>query len=112
MEDWAEEAGFAVTLCDREGKISYMNAGSRRTFGKYGGGTLMGKSLLDCHPEPARSKLAGMLKEPRVNAYTIEKAGVRKLIYQAPLMKDGEVSGLVELSVELPAEMPHFVRKP
>ncbi|HNT96720.1 MAG TPA: PAS domain-containing protein [Elusimicrobiales bacterium] len=112
MEDWAEEAGFAVTLCDREGKITYMNARSRGTFAKYGGGGLVGKSLLDCHPEPARSKLAGMLKEPRVNAYTIEKGGVRKLIYQAPLTKDGAVSGLVELSVELPAEMPHFVRKP
>lgn len=112
MEDWAECAGFAVTLCDGEGKITYMNAGSRATFAKYGGGGLIGRSLLDCHPEPARTKLAEMLRVPRVNAYTIEKAGVRKLIYQAPLVKDGAPAGLVELSLELPAVLPHFVRKP
>jgi hypothetical protein len=27
-------------------------------------------------------------------------------------MKDGRPAGLVELSLEIPAEMPHFVRKP
>ncbi|KAF0125988.1 MAG: PAS fold domain protein [Elusimicrobia bacterium] len=112
MEDWAENAGFAVTICGRDGTITYMNAGSRKTFKKYGGGELVGRSLLDCHPEPARSKLRAMLEQPAVNAYTIEKAGVKKLIYQAPLVKDGGISGLVELSLELPAEMPHFVRKP
>ncbi len=112
MEDWAEEANFAVTLCDRNGTITFMNARSRKTFEKYGGGDLVGKSLLDCHPEPARSKLRAMLEKPSVNAYTIEKAGVRKLIYQAPLTKNGEPAGLAELSLELPAEMPHFVRNP
>ncbi len=112
MEDWAEDAGFAVTLCDGEGKITYMNARARATFSKYGGGELIGRSLLDCHPEPARSKLREMLQAPRVNAYTIEKAGVRKLIYQAPLKREGVPAGLVELSLELPAELPHFVRKP
>ncbi|MDQ7773885.1 MAG: PAS domain-containing protein [Elusimicrobiales bacterium] len=112
MEDWAEDAGFAVTLCDRDGTITYMNARSRKTFEKYGGGGLVGKSLLDCHPEPAKSKLRAMLEKPAANAYTIEKAGLKKLIYQAPLIRDGAMRGLVELSVELPAEMPHFVRKP
>lgn len=112
MEDWAEDAGFAVTLCDRDGTITYMNARSRTTFAKYGGGELVGRSLLDCHPEPAKSKLRAMLEEPVVNAYTIEKAGVKKLIYQAPLMKDGGIGGLIELSLELPPDMPHFVRKP
>lgn len=112
MEDWAEEADFAVTLCDREGTITYMNAKSKKTFAGYGGGDLVGKSLLDCHPEPARTKLKEMLDKPVVNAYTIEKAGARKLIYQAPLLRGGSVAGLAELSLELPADMPHFVRKP
>ncbi|MDT8286721.1 MAG: PAS domain-containing protein [Elusimicrobiales bacterium] len=111
MENWAENAGFAVTICDSGGTITYMNARSRKTFEKYGGGELIGRRLLDCHPEPARSRLRALLKRPAVNAYTIEKAGVRKLIYQAPLMKDGGTGGLVELSMELPAEMPHFFRK-
>jgi len=48
---------------------------------------------------------------PRVNAYTIEKRGVRKLIYQAPWFRDGIVQGLVELSLEIPDAMPHFIRE-
>jgi hypothetical protein len=43
---------------------------------------------------------------------TIEKAGKKKLIYQTPWHTEGEYRGFVELSLELPAEMPHFVRQP
>ena len=54
-----------------------------------------------------------MMKTHETNAYTIEKAGVKKLIYQAPWYRaDGAFGGLVELSMVLPADMPHFVRTP
>ena len=87
-------------------------AKSGATFAKSGGGSLVGGNLLDCHPEPSKTKLKKMLAEPYTNAYTIEKNGVKKLIYQTPWLKDGRPAGLVELSLEIPAEMPHFVRKP
>ncbi len=112
MKDWKDGVNFAITVCDREGRVLEMNGKSRATFAKSGGGELVGKSLLDCHPEPAKSKLAKMLKEPFTNAYTIEKNGVKKLIYQTPWLEDGKPAGLVELSLELPADLPHFVRKP
>ncbi len=41
----------------------------------------------------------------------IGKNGVKKLIYQTPWIENGEFRGLVELSLEIPFEMPHFVRK-
>ncbi len=44
------------------------------------------------------------------NVYTIEKKGKKKLIYQAPWFLDGAFGGLVELSLEIPFEMPHFIR--
>lgn len=110
MEDWKNGVGFAITVCDADGLILEMNAKSAATFAKSGGGSLIGKSLLDCHPEPSKTKLKKMLAEPYTNAYTIEKNGVKKLIYQAPWLKDGKPAGLVELSLEIPAEMPHFVR--
>ena len=72
----------------------------------------MGKSLFDCHPEPARSKLKELLAQRGKNVYTIEKAGTKKLIYQSPWYEGGEFRGLVELSLEVPFEMPHFVRAP
>jgi len=71
---------------------------------------LVGKSLLDCHPEPARSKLVSLLNSPRVNIYTIEKAGQKKMIYQSPWFEDGQFMGLIELSLPLPDDIPHFIR--
>jgi transcriptional regulator with PAS, ATPase and Fis domain len=112
MESWKDGVNFAITVCDAEGKILEMNGTSAATFAKSGGGSLIGKSLLDCHPEPSKTKLKKMLAEPYTNAYTIEKNGVKKLIYQTPWLKDGKPAGLVELSMEIPLEMPHFVRKP
>jgi hypothetical protein len=44
------------------------------------------------------------------NVYTIEKNGVMKLIYQAPWYRDGARMGIVELSLEIPFDLPHFLR--
>jgi hypothetical protein len=41
------------------------------------------------------------------NVYTIEKNGVKKLIYQSPWYYNGEYAGFVELSLEIPFEMEH-----
>ncbi len=109
--EWAHELGAAVTVCDSDGIILYMNDSSAVTFEKSGGINLIGKNLMDCHPEPARSKLDALLHNPKVNVYTIEKNGMRKMIYQSPWYKDGVFSGLVEISLPLPESIPHFIRK-
>ena len=112
MKNWKNGVNFAITVCDANGEIIEMNEKSAATFAKGGGESLLGKNLLDCHPEPARSKVKKMLAEPFTNAYTIEKNGVKKLIYQTPWLNDGKPAGLVELSLEIPAELQHFTRKP
>jgi len=61
--EWVDGFGGAVTVCDREGTILYMNDKAVVTFAKYGGRELIGRNLLDCHPEPARSKLEAMMNE-------------------------------------------------
>jgi transcriptional regulator with PAS, ATPase and Fis domain len=106
---YLKETSFAVTICDKEGKILEMNDKSMKTFVK-DGQSIIGRSLLDCHPEPARSKLIQMLENHEVNAYTIEKNGVKKLIYQAPWYENGKFAGYIELSLEIPEVMRHFVR--
>ncbi|HZK97173.1 MAG TPA: hypothetical protein VFC67_23430 [Prolixibacteraceae bacterium] len=110
MNIWSEEFEGAITICDREGIIIYMNDGSKRVFMKYGGADLMGTNLLDCHPEPSRSKLVEMLKTPTTNTYTIEKGGIKKIIHQSPLYENGVFSGMIEMSFELPYTLPHFKR--
>ena len=107
---WARSFPGAITICDGNGVILEMNDKSAKLFEADGGRALIGKSLFDCHPEPARSKLRRLLEERRTNVYTIEKNGVKKLIYQSPWMEEGEYRGFVELALEIPFDMPHFVR--
>lgn len=111
LPSWLTSFPGAITVTDERGVIIFMNDKSIQTFAKEGGERLLGKSVLDCHPEPSRSKLERMLAEHTPNTYTIEKNGARKLIYQTPWFEDGQYRGFIELSLEIPWEMPHFVRK-
>ena len=108
--DWVRELPVAITVVNSEGLILEMNEKSAAAFAAEGGMELVGKSVLDCHPEPSRTKLQQQLREPQANVYTIEKAGLKKLICQTPWYRDGKFSGVVELSIELPAEVPNLVR--
>ena len=87
-----------------------MNDKSCETFEKDGGKKLIGHNLMDCHPEPAKLKLAELLETQRKNVYTIEKDGKKKLILQSPWFEKGIYKGIVELSLEIPFEIPHFIR--
>lgn len=111
LPDWIEGYPGAITVCDPNGTILYMNQRSIESFASEGGAVLIGTNLLECHPEPARSKLIDQLTNQRANAYTIEKKGIKKLIYQTPWFSDGQFAGLIELSLVIPFEMPHFIRQ-
>lgn len=104
--EWAERMNCAVTVCDTECRILFMNEKSRATFGE-----MTGQSMAGCHSERSRRKISELLAAGGTNAYTIEKNGVRKMIYQTAWRRnDGSVGGLVEISMVIPAEMPHYVR--
>jgi transcriptional regulator with PAS, ATPase and Fis domain len=107
---WVKEFPGAVTVSDAEGRILEMNDRSLEAFAADGGPALLGTNVLDCHPEPSRTKLKGMMDGRRTNVYTIQKNGKKKLIYQAPWFTDGAYAGFVELSLEIPWDMPHFDR--
>jgi len=107
---WVKEFPGAVTVCDTEGRILEMNDRSLETFSADGGPALLGTNVLDCHPEPSRTKLEGMMTDRRANVYTIQRNGKKKLIYQAPWFANGAYAGFVELSFEIPWDMPHFNR--
>ncbi len=111
-KNFMEEADVALTVCKKDGEIVYMNQKSRKTFLKPGMPDIIGQNVLDCHPEPARTLLNDLLIHPRNNAYTIEKNGVKKLIFQTPWYDKGEYAGFMELSMEIPFQMKHMVRTP
>ncbi len=109
--DWQKEFQGAITLCEPNGLITYFNDKAVKDFEKDGGADLIGTNVLDCHPEPSKSQLREMLLNQKTNVYTIEKNGIKKLIYQSPLYEQGVHKGFIELSFEIPFQMEHFVRK-
>jgi len=136
---WLDGIDVAATVCDRQGVCLYLNERAAQSFAKDGGRALLGQNLLDCHPEPARSRFAAQLATPTPNSYTIESRenrqaltdgsrrgsskeplegsfqeenGIRRLIHQIPRYKGDVFSGVVELSFPLPETLPHFVRAP
>ncbi|MCM1068138.1 MAG: PAS domain-containing protein [Muribaculaceae bacterium] len=106
--EWSRELNCAVTVCDAEGIILYMNDKAKQTFASHG--DLIGRNLFECHSEESCRKIREMLATGNSNAYTIEKGGLRKMIYQSPWRRDGVVAGMVEISMVIPQEMPHYVR--
>ena len=107
--DWAEGMACSVTAADKDGVIRYMNRRAREQYKKHG--DLVGKSLYDCHGERAAGIIRRLLAEGGTNTYTIEKHGVRKMIYQtACTAADGRVEGIVEVSMVIPEELPHYKR--
>ena len=78
---------IAITICDSDANIVDMNQHSADVNSH--GHKIIGNNLMDCHPEPAKSKLKSLLDEQKLTAYTIEKTTadgkkVKKLIYQTP----------------------------
>ena len=110
MQDWAKELPMAVTVTDKNGIIIYMNDKSIETFANYGGDKLIGTELNAWHNPHSVEIINAMISENKANSYTISKNGVKKLIHQTPYFEGGEYAGLVEFSIVLPEEMPHFDR--
>ena len=108
--EWFEKLDGNVIVCDAEGIIIYMNETAIRNYEKDGGAELIGKNLMDCHGEASRLKIKEIMTTHRKNVYTIEKRGRKKIIYQTPWMDGNVFKGIVELSLEIPFEMPHYKR--
>jgi hypothetical protein len=87
-----------------------MNDRAAEVFAKDGGANLIGTNVFDCHPEPSRTKLKEMMEAGRTNVYTIQKSGKKKLIFQSPWFERGRYAGFIEVSVEIPWDMPHINR--
>lgn len=108
--NWIEQFKAAITICDNDGIIVEMNDKAAELFREDGGYDLIGKNLFDCHSQQSTQQIKSMIKEQESNVYTIEKDGIKKMIYQAPWIQNNEMKGLVEISFEIPFELPHHKR--
>lgn len=109
MQDWNKETNCAVTVCDTEGTILYMNDKAKQTFAKHG--DMVGQNLMPCHSDRSKEIIRRLIETGGVNAYTISKGGQKKMIYQTAWREGGVVKGLMEISMVIPEDMPHYVRE-
>ncbi len=109
--EWLNGFPGAITVCDEHGIIVGMNDKAAAGYRDAGGRALLGSDVRACHQGESRAKVAALFEKREKNVYTIQKRGVRKLIYQSPWYRDGEFAGIVELSLEIPQHMPEFVRE-
>lgn len=105
--DFFKTIGGSITVSDTNGNVLYMNDKAVEVFGN-----MVGKNMMGCHNKNSQQIIENLIAQKGTNAYTIEKAGVKKIIYQTPWFKDGLVAGLVEFSFIIPFEMPHHIRTP
>jgi transcriptional regulator with PAS, ATPase and Fis domain len=110
MTDWTENFSGAITVCDENFIITYMNKKSKMTFETPETGNLIGKNLFDFHNENSKKIILRIKETKSPNIYTIEKNGVKKIIYQSPIYDNDVFKGMVELSLEIPFDIPHFKR--
>jgi len=110
MPDWMEGLNVAITVADKDYMIAYMNPKAMATFQSYGGSALLNKNLMECHNERSKELMKKIMETGHPHTYTIEKGGKKKIIHQARWEKDGQIGGLVEISIEIPLEVEHFKR--
>ncbi|TXT46387.1 MAG: PAS fold [Spirochaetes bacterium] len=105
-----ESLEAAITICDADLRLISMNGKALASFGMAGGEAPTGMDLRECHKEQSVATMEDILRTGVPNVYTIKKKGLRKMIWQAPWTKEGNIAGLVEISFILPLDIPHFDR--
>lgn len=109
--EWIEKLDGNVIVSDQEGFIIYMNEKALNQYVKDGEESILGKNLKECHKEASNQKIREIIETKKNNVYTIEKNGVKKIVHQSPWFVNGEFRGIVEFSLEIPFEMPHYIRE-
>ena len=55
FNEWPQAVNCAITVCDTDGVILYMNERARATFASHG--DLIGKNLFACHSPQSQEKI-------------------------------------------------------
>ena len=100
--NYLDTVDFAATVCDKEGIVLYQNERAIKRDGN-----VTGKNLYGCHGEEAGRMIRHMIETGTNNTYETISHGKHRLIHQAPWYDEsGAVAGLIELSIDLPDNLP------
>lgn len=81
MPAWVDDFPGAVTVSAKDGTILHLNEAASQVFERQGGAALAGSDLMACHKEASRAIIRALAD-----------------------------ADLVELSMPIPPELPHFDR--
>lgn len=91
-----------VVICNLEHEIIYINPSAAERYSKWGGHSLLGKSLLKCHNKESADKINQVLEWFNTNksnnkVYTFYNKSENKDVYMVALRDDdGELIGYYE----------------
>lgn len=106
VPDWAKGLNCGIIVCNKQGVVVYMNDAATA----FKQADLTGINIFDCHNPTSVEIINRMLETGGDNMYTVEKNGVKKLIYQSAWTENGEVAGLCEIMAVFEGTLPHRVR--
>ncbi len=107
----------AVVICSLKHEIIYMNPAAEENYVKWGGGKLVGKSLLDCHNDDSCRKIekvaAWFLESKEHNrVYTFHNDRQNKDVYMVALRDEsGRCIGYYEKHEYRNAEQAEFYQE-
>ncbi len=95
-----------IVIADENIDIVYMNKEAINRYDKYGGKSLIGKSLLDCHNPKSQDEIRRMYKrfangDLRPWQYRIPEEGYVDLVTVTPILSNGQVKGCMEMVVKM-----------
>jgi PAS domain S-box-containing protein len=91
----------AVVICSLKHEIIYMNPAAAQYYGKKGGASLVGKSIMDCHNQDSQDKMKRVVDwfaaSPENNiVYTFHNEAQNKDVYMVALRSEGRLIGYYE----------------
>jgi len=108
---WIDEFSGSIMVCDSAGVILEMNKKAVESHLADGGRKLIGSNMMNCHPEPARSKLKRLMKKRQNNVYKVTKGRDRLIVLQAPWYSKKKYRGFVQITLKPSGPIPNHVRK-
>jgi PAS domain-containing protein len=98
-----------IVIADENIDIVYMNEVALRHYEKDGGAALIGRSLLDCHNPESGRKIREMYEafaggNLQARQWLTPKDGYAQRVIVAPIVRDGQVKGCLELVIREPLQ--------
>ncbi len=101
LKSLVDQERAAVVVCNLDHEIVYMNRAAEQNYEKWGGASLLGKCLLNCHNEASRKHIQEVIDlfledESHNIVYTSYIEKQNKDIYMVALRKEGKLIGYYE----------------